>query len=305
MAGSPLDQALDELYGTSPAHFTATRSALAKKLKTAGDSDAAATVTRQHKPTQIAFVLNQLARRHSDELADLVDVGRELARAQRKAMRGDARGELREAITRQRTVVAALTAKTASLMNELGVATTGHLDEIARALQAALVDPSVGERLEEGRLEKVLDAAAGFPGASEADAEADADANADADADAKAKASAKADANAKKRHAKADGRHALAAEKQRQARAEATARVTIAEAAEREADGHAAHAKKLAEEAKLLAAEATRMVAEAKVAQRAAAKAVTAGARAEAEARRTRTEAQRAITRAKAIEACL
>ena len=49
-------------------------------------------------------------------------------------------------------------------MKKLGLAATGHLEKIAGALQAALVDPAVGERLEEGRRGKVPDLAAGFLG---------------------------------------------------------------------------------------------------------------------------------------------
>ena len=163
---STRDQALDELYGASPVAFTAKRDALAMALKAAGDVEGSSALKALRKPTQIAYVLNQLARRHADDLADLVDVGRELARAQRKALRGERGSDLRDAIARQRGVVADLTAKTATLMGDLGVPTTGHLDEIASALQAALVDPAVGAKLEEGRLDKVPAPAAGFPGAS-------------------------------------------------------------------------------------------------------------------------------------------
>lgn len=158
------EQALDELYATALDAFVERRDALAKRLKDEGDAAAAATVKKAHKPTQIAYVLNQLARRHPDEVATLVDVGRELSRAQRKALRGGhATDELREAIAHQREVVGTLTRKTAALMQDLDIPPSGHLDEIAGALQAALVDPIVGAELEEGRLEKVPAPAAGFP----------------------------------------------------------------------------------------------------------------------------------------------
>lgn len=173
VAGEDVDAAVDELYANAPDAFTKKRDELAKRLKTEGRADAAATVKALRKPTQIAWVLNQVARRFADEVGELVDVGRELARAQRKALRGgDASGELRAAIGRQRDVVRDLTTKAGGLMRELGVAATGHLDEIAGALQAALVDPIVGAQLEEGRLEKVPERATGFPGASAAAAAA-------------------------------------------------------------------------------------------------------------------------------------
>lgn len=154
-----LDRALDALYAESPANFTKKRDELVRELARAEDK---AELKNRRKPTQIAWVLNQLSRRHADDVADLVDVGRELARAQRKAVRDGGASGLREAIARQREVVSRLTNETATLMRELGVSPSGHLDEIAGALQAALVDPQVGAALEEGRLEKVPGPAVGF-----------------------------------------------------------------------------------------------------------------------------------------------
>lgn len=161
------DQALDELYASPLDAFTKTRDALARRLNDEGNAAASDEVKSARKPTLVAYVLNQLARRHPDDVAALVDVGRDLARAQRKALRGtNAAADLREAIARQREIVRALTKKTAALMQDLDVAPSGHLDEVAGALQAALVDPVVGARLEEGRLERVPAPAAGFPGAA-------------------------------------------------------------------------------------------------------------------------------------------
>lgn len=159
-----VEKALEELYSCDPSEFTKKRDAIAKELKAQGDDEAASAVRTRRKPTQIAWVLNQLARRSPDDVAELVDVGRELAREQRKALRGEATGSFRESIARQREVVGGLTRKTADLMKELGVDPSGHLDEVASALQAALVDPAVGAQLEEGRLEKAPAAAAGFAG---------------------------------------------------------------------------------------------------------------------------------------------
>ncbi len=161
-----VEKALEELYGSDPSTFTKKRDAIAKELKAQGDDEAASTVRARRKPTQIAWVLNQLARRYPDDVAELVDVGRELAREQRKALRGEAGASFRESIERQRKVIGGVTRRTADLMKDLGVDPSGHLDEIAAALQAALVDPSVGAQLEEGRLEKPPEAAAGFAGPS-------------------------------------------------------------------------------------------------------------------------------------------
>ena len=251
--GSDVEQSIDALYEAAPAAFTKERDALAKRLKAQASDAASARVKALRKPTAIAYVLNQLARRHPDELAELVDVGRVLARAQRKALRGEAGNDLRDAITKQRAVVTALTAQTAAVMKELGLA-GGHLDAIAAALQAALVDPAVGEQLEEGRLEKVPEAASGFPGASAGPVEevdeparvrtraekasphaapAKTDAKARAKADAERVARAKADARAQElARAKAERKERRAALETRASALEAEAKTAMAASAE-------------------------------------------------------------------------
>lgn len=162
--GTDIEQAIDALYDAAPAAFTKQRDALAKRMKAERSDAAGARVMALRKPTAIAYALNQLARRYPAEVAELANVGRVLARAQRKALRGEAGHDLRDAIGKQRAVVTALTALTAAVMEQLGVG-EGHLDAVAAALQSALVDPAVGKRLEEGRLEKVPETAAGFAGA--------------------------------------------------------------------------------------------------------------------------------------------
>lgn len=152
-----LDEALEELYSSPLGAFTQKRDELAKALKAKGDAEAAAVRSRR-KPTQVAYVLNQLARRNADDVAELVEVGRDLARVQRRFLRGEHAAGLREAIARQREIVGKVTRKAAALMNEVGISAPGHLDELAGSLQAALVDPAVGAMLEE----KAPAAAAGF-----------------------------------------------------------------------------------------------------------------------------------------------
>ncbi len=273
------DQALDELYAAAPGAFTKTRDALAKRLKDEGDGAAAAKVKAARKPTQIAYVLNQLARRHPDDVAALVDVGRELARAQRKALRGGhAASELREAIARQREVVGDVTRKTASLMQDLGVASSGHLDEVAGALQAALVDPAVGAQLEEGRLDKVPAAAAGFPGAGAMLAPR-----------GLAKTKAPRPPMPSKRERLREKR-----EEQREAARRA------ADEAEARANDLAAQAAEAARTAKALRADADRLAAEARARAKEAARAESASKQALAAAKHARTSAARLASKADA-----
>jgi hypothetical protein len=161
--GVDREHALDELYAAAPDEFVRRRTELARELRSSGDKDAASDVERRRRPTTVAYVLNQLARRHPDDVADLVDAGRSLQRAQRRAMRGEA-SDLRAAIAKQREVVAAVAERAAAMMKELDVDADAHLPDVARALQAALVDAAAGAKLEEGRLDKTLEAESAFPG---------------------------------------------------------------------------------------------------------------------------------------------
>src|SRR5688572_24196292 len=127
---SAAERAIDALYEAPPDAFTKKRDTLVRELKSEGDDEHAAEVKQLRKPTRIAYVLNQLARRHPDAVADLVDVGRDLARAQREALRGRASEGLREVIARQRDVVSDVTRRTGALMRDLELGESG-LDEVA------------------------------------------------------------------------------------------------------------------------------------------------------------------------------
>ncbi len=305
MAAS-VEKALEELYDASPATFTATRDRLAKELRASGDDEGAAAIAARRKPTQIAHVLNQLARRHADELAELVDVGRELARVQRTALRGGSATGLREAIERQRKVVAELTSKAAAVMRDLGIDPRGHLDEIAGALHAALVDPAVGDALEAGRLEKTPAATAGFPGAAPQEEERPAPrARAEEPRDGRdAQRRAAAQRAEAKAHAKADraeARRAATAARDEAKRRAAEERALAKGTSERRADDARARKARKVDEARAQKADAARAAA-AKTDQEANDAAAAADAR-DQEAARAREEAERLSTEARRLAA--
>lgn len=261
---------IDELYASAPDEFTAERNAAAKRLDAEGDREAAAKVKALRKPTQIAWVLNQLARRHPDDVEALVDVGRALRRS----------SDLRETIARQRTAIRTLTTKTEALMRDLGVSPAGHLDEIAGALQAALVDPAVGAQLVEGRFEKVPAPAASFPGTMPVPAAPA--------SPPKVKTSAKE--SAKREEARTAAQNA-------QTRADAL----NAQAVEmrRTATEVRADARRLAEEARKLMAEARRVSAQAHARKKEADRAEAQAKKADAEATKAEREAKRLATKAR------
>jgi hypothetical protein len=293
------EAALEELYASTPDAFAAKRDAIARRLVREGHADAAAEVKARRRPTPLAYVLNQLARRHPEDLAELVDLGRELARAHRGALRGGRGPDLREAIGRQRSAINRLTAKTTSLMRGLGMTPDGHLAEIGDALHAALVDPAVGAALEEGRLERAPGPAVALseiaPPIAARDPARDARAAREKEkADAKreqAIARARAEAEAcEERLAEAD--HAAET-----AESEARAREDAASALANRSGELAAEAERLASEERRIAAESRRLAKAAATAERAAKQARAKATAARADAERARRAAERAAAK--------
>lgn len=280
-------RAIDRLYESDPASFTKERDAIAKSLKAEGDNAAAKEVKAKKKPTQVAWVLNQLARRYPDDVARLVDVGRELAREHRKALRGESPKStaFRESIERQREAIKDVTKRAKELMTDLGVGQT-HLDEVSAALQAALIDPQIGAQLEEGRLEKAPEPAAGFAGPLLADI---------------GPAESKDIADRRKAHEretkKAEKAAAKVAAADRKREAGEKKKAGGADAAEKKKQ-QAAEAKREAAEAKKRAAAEAKEAAKSKAEIAEARAAVKA---AEADLRRRATAAEKAEERAKQL----
>ena len=150
-----LEAELDELYAAPPENFIRARNDLAQRLKQAGQVDVAARVKQLRKPTVPLWAVNQLARRHHDEVRALLDAGDRLRAAQQAALRGEAE-ELRTATADERKLLRSLTQRGQELLRE-----TGHSADpkrIVATLRAAAVDPDGRELLEQGRLSEDLEA---------------------------------------------------------------------------------------------------------------------------------------------------
>jgi hypothetical protein len=96
-AGPGLDEIADELYGLPLGEFTAARNGYQKQARQAGDKELAGQIKALAKPNVVAWLANQLARAHADELAPLVELGAGMREATR-TLAGD---ELR-ALAKQR-----------------------------------------------------------------------------------------------------------------------------------------------------------------------------------------------------------
>jgi len=146
------EKELDELFHGPLEEFTPARNELAKSLRADGETEAADWVKGLRKPTRAAWLVNQLAARKAKEVAELLEVGRELRAAQEEMVAGATdRAKLREAASRERQAIDSLVQTAGAIGREHGVG--GQvLDRVGETLQAASSDPQVAEAIERGRL---------------------------------------------------------------------------------------------------------------------------------------------------------
>jgi len=148
-----LDTELDRLYGLPLEEFTAARNELATRLRKAGQAEAAERVRALRKPSVAVWAVNQLARRHADEVDDLLEAGKRLRDAQAKALRGTGADAVREATAAERAALRRLTRLAEGLLAEEGRGTSAATRErVAATLRAAAVDPDAAGLLAAGRL---------------------------------------------------------------------------------------------------------------------------------------------------------
>jgi hypothetical protein len=149
-----LESELDDLFGRPLDEFTGARNELAKRLRKAGQEDAAARVQALKKPSVPVWAVNQLARTHPDEVQALVDAGARLRKAQEEAFRGDGgRDAVRAATAAEREAARTLTRLAQELLAEGGRPVTRAVtDRLGSLLRAASIDPDAAALLTAGRL---------------------------------------------------------------------------------------------------------------------------------------------------------
>jgi hypothetical protein len=144
-----VESVADELYGLPLDEFTATRTDREKQAKADGDADLAAQIHRLAKPNLVAWLANQLAREHAEEIRFLLQLGPAL----REATATGAGQQLRELSRQQSKVVYAVVQQARKLASADGHKVS---QDTARGLEdtlrAALADPDAAEALATGRL---------------------------------------------------------------------------------------------------------------------------------------------------------
>ena len=148
-----VDTLLDELFGLPLEQFVVARNAASKRIKASGDAVGAERVARLAKPTVAAWVVNQVAREHPDEVAALVTLGDELRDATED--RDRARLTVLDRLRRERTEALVGAVRAAGEVAGRGVSASA-VDRLAETLTAAVMDPDAGAAVRAGRLGQAL-----------------------------------------------------------------------------------------------------------------------------------------------------
>ncbi|MBG6067968.1 hypothetical protein [Micromonospora ureilytica] len=142
---------VQQLYRTPPDRFVAARDAAVAEARRAGDLTTARELARLRRPTVAAWLVNLLAIRRPELVADLVQLADALRVAQRE-LRGP---RLRELSAQRRAVVGALVVevrKLAAAEPDAPPASRLPLAEVEATLNAAFSDVEVAEQVRAGRL---------------------------------------------------------------------------------------------------------------------------------------------------------
>lgn len=161
------DEALDGLYHGPLEEFTPARNDLAKSLRSDGDAAAADQVKALKKPSRAAWLVNQLAVRKTDEVAELLEAGDQLRAAQEDMLAGATdREKLREVARREQETIDSLLRTAEAIAREHGVGEQ-ILARVGETLHAAAGDPELAEAIRRGRLTREQRAASiGLVGAA-------------------------------------------------------------------------------------------------------------------------------------------
>ncbi|HZD18610.1 MAG TPA: hypothetical protein VE669_10760 [Actinomycetota bacterium] len=157
-----LEERIDQLYAGPLEAFVPERTALAKARAAAGDPEGAARVRALRKPVVSAWALNRLAREEPDAVRALVALGDRLRTAQHRAISGRDVELLRRTIEERRRAVTALVRMASRILEEAGVGTTTHRDDLAATLEAAAAVEEAGELVRSGRVVRPLRPPSGF-----------------------------------------------------------------------------------------------------------------------------------------------
>lgn len=158
-----LARQLDALYGVAREDFVDERDRRVRELLDAGHGEEGRALGKARKPTVPAWAVDQLARRESGTVEELLVAGQRLRDAQRRAASGRGADELRTATGRVRDLVSDLRRAGADVIAGSGGSPSGHLEDVERTLFTAAVTPEHHDLLRRGVLDRPLEGS-GFGG---------------------------------------------------------------------------------------------------------------------------------------------
>jgi hypothetical protein len=148
-------EGIERLYGLSLDDFVRERDALARELRKGGEREEADAVKALPKPSLAAWAVNQLARRHPDDVRRLVEAAEGL-----RSAHVSGRGDFAEAARAEQDAVRALVRAAGEVLREAGrPATDATLARVGQTLHAAAASEEARAHLERGALARELEPA--------------------------------------------------------------------------------------------------------------------------------------------------
>jgi hypothetical protein len=152
MAASESDDDIGRLFSVRPADFVGERNATVKKLKAAGQREAAAAVEKLPRPTLSVWAVNQLARQEPNLLQQLAE-----ATAGLQAGNAGGASSYADLLAAHRDVLKALRRKAEEILNASGFRPAPDLlTRVVHDLRAGISSPEARPLIESGRLVRDL-----------------------------------------------------------------------------------------------------------------------------------------------------
>jgi len=142
---------IDLLFTKPPHQFITARNELAKEAKGQGKHDLAIKIAALRKPTAVVWTVNQVARRHPQDIEILLQAANEVRELQRQAQRGVGPESLREASKAWHGAVAKLVKRGRDILESAGHREVAE-SRVTTTLLGASADETKAKLLLGGRL---------------------------------------------------------------------------------------------------------------------------------------------------------
>jgi len=139
----------DELFEAPLDEFTRRRDDLAARLRDEGLTSEANEVKKLRRPTVVAWAVNQLARKHRDALAKLLQLQRDIGRA-------TSREQINELSSRRRELVSELLDRAAAILEDGGHPANAQTKQKVTQTLLATNSDEQREIVAEGRLQQEI-----------------------------------------------------------------------------------------------------------------------------------------------------